>query len=74
MEFSEVIKKRRSTRKFTGDGVSREQIIKMLEAAIMAPNACNMQSWHFYVVTDENIKKMFFQRLDFLKSVEKNKA
>ena len=24
--------------------------------------------------TDENIKKMFFQRLDFLKSVEKNKA
>ena len=24
--------------------------------------------------TDENIKKMFFQRLDFLKSIEKNKA
>ena len=56
MEFSEVIKKRRSTRKFTNDGVSREQIIKMLEAATIAPNACNMQSWHFYVVTDKAVK------------------
>ena len=56
MEFSEVIKKRRSTRKFTNDGVSHEQIIKMLEAATIAPKACNMQSWHFYVVTDKAVK------------------
>ncbi len=56
MEFSEVIKKRRSTRKFTNDRVSSEQIIKMLEAATIAPHACNMQSWHFYVVTDANVK------------------
>ena len=56
MEFSEVIKKRRSTRKFTNDPVSREQIIKMLEAAIAAPNACNMQSWHFYVITDKKVR------------------
>ena len=56
MEFSEVIKKRRSIRKFTDEGVSREQIIKMLEAATIAPNACNMQSWHFYVVTDQKVK------------------
>jgi len=56
MEFSEVIKKRRSTRKFTDEGVSREQIISLLEAAVAAPNACNMQSWHFYVITDNNIK------------------
>ena len=56
MEFSEVIKKRRSTRKFTNDPVSREQIIRMLEAAIAAPNACNMQSWHFYVITDKKVR------------------
>ncbi len=56
MEFSEVLKKRRSIRKFTDAGVSREQIIKLLEAATLAPNACNMQSWHFYVVTDAKIK------------------
>ena len=56
MEFSEVLKKRRSIRKFTDDGVSKEQIIKLLEAAVLAPNACNMQSWHFYVVTDNAVK------------------
>ncbi len=56
MEFSEVLKARRSTRKFTSDEVSAEQINAMLKAAIAAPNACNMQSWHFYVVTDPAIK------------------
>ncbi len=56
MEFSEVIKKRRSTRKFTDEGVSCEQILKLAEAAVIAPNACNMQSWHFYIITDKNVK------------------
>lgn len=57
MEFYDVIKARRSTRKFTNDKVSSEQILRMLDAAISAPNACNMQSWHFYVVTDPAVKK-----------------
>lgn len=57
MEFSEVLKARRSTRKFTEEGVTSEQIMKLIDAAIAAPNACNMQSWHFYVVTDESVKR-----------------
>ncbi len=57
MEFSEVLKARRSTRQFTDEGVTAEQIMKLIDAAIAAPNACNMQSWHFYVVTDENVKR-----------------
>ncbi len=56
MEFSKVIKERRSTRKFTNDKVSAEQINTLLQAAIDAPSACNMQSWHFYVVTDAKVK------------------
>ncbi len=56
MEFSEVLTARRSTRKFTDDKVSAEQINEMLKAAIAAPNACNMQSWHFYVITDPSVK------------------
>jgi len=57
MEFSEVLKARRSTRQFTDEGVTGEQIMKLLDAAVAAPNACNMQSWHFYVVTDESVKR-----------------
>ncbi len=57
MEFSEALRARRSTRKFTDDKVSAEQINTLLKAAIAAPNACNMQSWHFYAVTDPTVKQ-----------------
>ena len=57
MEFSELYKKRRSVRRFTDAPVTSEQINTMLEYAVMAPNACNMQSWHFFAVTDEATKK-----------------
>lgn len=57
MEFFEVLKARRSTRQFTDEGVTGEQIMKLLDAAVAAPNACNMQSWHFYVVTDASVKR-----------------
>lgn len=59
MEFSELLMKRRSTRAFTDKKVTNEQITKMLEAAVRAPNACNMQSWHFYAVTDSEIRAKF---------------
>jgi len=59
MEFKEVLYSRRSTRSFTDRPVSREEIDALLDAAINAPSACNMQSWHFYVVTDECVKKRF---------------
>ena len=56
MEFSDVIKARRSIRQFTSRAVSAGEIMKLIDAAISAPNACNMQSWHFYVVTDKAVK------------------
>lgn len=57
MELYDAIKARRSVRKFSERGVTYEQILRMLDAAISAPNACNMQSWHFYVVTDTAIRQ-----------------
>ncbi|MBQ8248670.1 MAG: nitroreductase family protein [Clostridia bacterium] len=59
MEFSELIYKRRSVRAFTDKPVTREEIDRMLEAATRAPSACNMQSWHFYVVTDAAVRARF---------------
>lgn len=59
MEFSELIYKRRSVRAFTDRAVTDEEIGKMLEAATRAPSACNMQSWHFYVVQDAGTKAKF---------------
>lgn len=56
MEFFDTLKARRSIRQFTDRAVSADEIMKLVDAAISAPNACNMQSWHFYVVTDAAVK------------------
>lgn len=50
MNFDELVSARRSVRSFTGRDVSEDEIYKLLGAAVSAPNACNYQSWHFYVV------------------------
>jgi nitroreductase len=62
MELMEVIRKRRSIRKYRPDPVSQEDIEYMLEAARLAPSWANTQCWHFIVVTDESIKKELAQQ------------
>jgi nitroreductase len=59
LKFEEVIEKRRSIRKFKDTQVPREKIIKILEAARIAPSASHRQPWHFIVVEEkETIKKL----------------
>ena len=43
---------RRSIRRFTEEPVSQEQVKLLLEAAMAAPTAMNLQPWHFVVVDD----------------------
>jgi len=51
MEFSEVLAKRRSVRHFnTKLDVSDEDIRALVEAAVIAPTAGNIQPWRFTVV------------------------
>lgn len=52
MDFSELIKKRQSDRRYAPRPVPREHILQCLEAARMAPSACNSQPWKFVVVDD----------------------
>lgn len=56
MEFIELAKKRRSVRKYDSKSIDRNLIHQCLEAARMAPSACNAQPWKFIVV-DEPILK-----------------
>ena len=59
MEFKDVITKRRSIRKYKNTPIPRDKIIKILEAARLAPSASNRQPWHFIVVEDkDDIKKL----------------
>ncbi len=56
MEFDDVIKTRRSIRKYKGTPVPRESLMKILEAARIAPSAKHRQPWHFVVVEDEETR------------------
>ncbi len=60
MELLELIKKRRSVRKFKNEPVDREKLDKIVEAAVWAPSGMNTQSWLFTVLTDRNeIKRLY---------------
>lgn len=59
MKFKAVIEKRRSIRKYKNTPVPREKILKILEAARIAPSAGHRQPWHFIVVENKDtIKKL----------------
>ncbi len=54
MEYSELIKMRHSTRGFDGRLLTEKQLCELVTAGTLAPNACNMQSWHFYATCDKS--------------------
>ncbi len=53
MDLMETIKARRSIRAFKADPVPREVVEKIMEAAVQAPSAINLQPWEFNVVMGE---------------------
>ena len=57
MEFFEAVKTRRSIRKYTSTPVPAEVIQKALDAALIAPNSSNLQTWEFYWVRTSEVKK-----------------
>ena len=57
MDFFEVIRKRRSIRRFTEEAVKEEDIFAMLEVARLAPSATNEQPWHFLVIRGRELKR-----------------
>ena len=56
MKFIELVKGRKSLRKYLPNPVSREMLDKCFEAARFAPSACNTQPWFFIAVDDVNLK------------------
>lgn len=59
MELEKIILERHSTRQFLDKPVEREKINACLEAARLAPSACNSQPWHYIVINDPHIKEEF---------------
>lgn len=53
--FATLIKSRRSTRKFTDQPLSPEQVELILKAALMAPASKRSNPWQFVVVEDKDM-------------------
>jgi len=54
--FQELVRSRRSIRRFSPAPVGREKILACLEAARLAPSAENVQPWRFLVVDEPELK------------------
>ena len=51
--FSDLIKRRRSMRKFTGEELTQDEVVALLKAALMSPTSKRSNSWQFIVVDDK---------------------
>ena len=52
MAIMEIIKERKSVRKYLDKPIDREKIELCIEAARLAPSADNIQPWRFIVLAD----------------------
>ena len=58
MDCTQAIRARRSVRKFKpGQTIPKAEVEAMLEAAMMAPSACNCRPWEFFVVENPEVKQ-----------------
>lgn len=55
--FAELIKNRRSTRKFTPEPLSPEEVEIIMKAALMAPSSKRKNPWQFILVDDKDMLK-----------------
>lgn len=65
MEFKEIIRTRRSVRKFTDKPVSEEVVARLLEATLAAPSSRNTRSTRLMVVSDRDTLARMAQMRDY---------
>lgn len=53
--FSDLIKSRRSMRKFTTEELTQEEVVTLLKAALMSPTSKRTNCWQFIAVDDKEI-------------------
>ena len=61
MKVLDVIQKRRSVRKYKEDPIPEKALMRVLEAARLAPSGKNFQPWKFIIVKDKTLKEKLAQ-------------
>lgn len=52
-QFSDLIKNRRSMRKFTDEELTQDEVVALLKAALMSPSSKRSNCWQFVAVDDK---------------------
>jgi nitroreductase len=60
MDFMDLVRTRRSIRRYKGTPVPENLVAQLLEAGRLAPSRANSQPWHFVVVTDSAVKRRLY--------------
>lgn len=61
MKVLDVIQKRRSVRKYKEDPIPEKALMRVLEAARLAPSGKNFQPWKFIIIKDKALKEKLAQ-------------
>lgn len=56
MDVQEAIRTRRSVRAYSGQPLPDDVMARMRQALRAAPSACNIQPWHFVLVSDAKLR------------------
>jgi nitroreductase len=57
LEYTDLVRKRRSIRRYKSDPVPEQHLKSILEAARLAPSWGNHQCWRYIIVTEQDIKQ-----------------
>lgn len=55
--FSDLIKNRRSMRKFTGEELTQDEVVALMKAALVSPSSKRTNCWQFVLVDDKELLK-----------------
>lgn len=58
----DLVSKRKSIRNYIDKPIPKEDVLKCIEAARLAPSACNGQPWRFIVIDDPLLKNKICER------------
>lgn len=71
-ELLNLVKKRRSIRRFKPDPIPDDQIEKIIDVARWAPSGFNMQPWEFLVVKKPELKEKIIDLINQLRPITRN--
>ena len=54
-KFSELIRIRRSMRKFTEEELNQDEVVALLRAALISPSSKGVRPWEFVVVDNKEL-------------------